>query len=52
MVWNIHKSEPVMCLTGHTGTVNAVSWNPVINGMLVSASDDLTIRVWSSQKSS
>uniref|UniRef100_A0A915DBW7 LisH domain-containing protein n=1 Tax=Ditylenchus dipsaci TaxID=166011 RepID=A0A915DBW7_9BILA len=48
VIWNVDKSEPVRYLKGHTGTVNAVCWNPTQHGMLASGSDDGTIRIWAS----
>lgn len=30
----------------HTQDVNSVSWNPVTAGLLLSSSDDGTIKVW------
>ena len=33
-------------LSGHNRTVNCVTWNPVYPRVLVSASDDGTVRVW------
>lgn len=35
-----------MTLSGHVRTVNCVTWNPVHHGMLVSVSDDATVRIW------
>lgn len=45
-VWHREREEPVAVLRGHTGVVNAVSWNPADPSMLVSCSDDGTVRVW------
>lgn len=45
-IWS-HKSDRLIAkLSGHTGKVNAVAWNPVYPQLLVSCSDDSTIRVW------
>ncbi|CAG0912843.1 unnamed protein product [Notodromas monacha] len=45
-VWHVKRSEPLVVLCGHLRTVNCVSWNPVFPEMLVSASDDCTVKVW------
>ncbi|RDX91282.1 WD repeat-containing protein 26 [Mucuna pruriens] len=45
-IWNCRNSRPIEVLSGHSMTVNCVSWNPKIPHMLASASDDYTIRIW------
>ncbi|XP_076063985.1 WD repeat-containing protein 26-like isoform X2 [Oratosquilla oratoria] len=45
-VWHIRRELPIATLTGHTRTVNCVTWNPKIPSMLASVSDDATIRIW------
>ncbi|KAM3602282.1 uncharacterized protein V6R79_001464 [Siganus canaliculatus] len=45
-IWHRRGELPIAELTGHTRTVNCVSWNPAIPGLLASASDDGTVRVW------
>ncbi|KAK7284186.1 hypothetical protein RJT34_18927 [Clitoria ternatea] len=45
-IWNRRNSRPIEVLSGHSMTVNCVSWNPKIPQMLASASDDYTIRIW------
>ncbi|KAK7396481.1 hypothetical protein VNO78_17520 [Psophocarpus tetragonolobus] len=45
-IWNCRNSRPIEVLSGHSMTVNCVSWNPKIPQMLASASDDYTIRIW------
>ena len=39
-VWNHRRETPVIVLQGHNRTVNCVTWNPVHQTMLASASDD------------
>jgi len=45
-IWHVRREEPLATLTGHTRTVNCVSWNPVFHDMLASCSDDGTVRIW------
>lgn len=45
-VWHIKKELPIATLTGHSRTVNCVSWNPVYHQMMASVSDDFTVRIW------
>ncbi|XP_047002350.1 WD repeat-containing protein 26 isoform X2 [Schistocerca americana] len=45
-VWHIKRELPIATLTGHTRTVNCVTWNPVYHQMLASVSDDCTVRIW------
>ncbi|GMN50408.1 hypothetical protein TIFTF001_019563 [Ficus carica] len=45
-IWNRQNRSPIEVLSGHSMTVNCVSWNPRRPRMLASASDDQTIRIW------
>ena len=49
-VWHKKREYPIAILDGHTKTVNCVSWNPVRHNMIASASDDMTIRIWSTRE--
>ena len=42
----IYFCDFLAVLSGHSRTVNCVTWNPVYPRVLVSASDDGTVRVW------
>ncbi|XP_062508287.1 F-box/WD repeat-containing protein 5-like [Corticium candelabrum] len=48
-VWDRRSGAKLATLCGHTNVVNAVAFNPRNEGMLVSASDDFTLRVWHSR---
>jgi len=45
-IYHVDRTDPIQELTGHSRTVSCVSWNPVYHQVLVSASDDHTVRVW------
>jgi WD40 repeat protein len=45
-IWHRRQETPVLVLTGHTRTVNAVSWNPTCPSMLASVSDDCYVKIW------
>jgi WD40 repeat protein len=45
-IWHKNKEHPVHVLEGHTKAITCVSWNPVVPGLIASASDDCTVRIW------
>ncbi|PZC77341.1 hypothetical protein B5X24_HaOG203500 [Helicoverpa armigera] len=45
-IWHINGEEPIAVVSGHTRCVNCVAWNPAHPDVLVSASDDYSLRLW------
>lgn len=45
-LWRRDHCEQIATLTGHTGCVNDVCWVPHASRLLISVSDDRTIRFW------
>ena len=45
-IYHLLRENPIAELTGHSRTVNCVTWNPVYPKVIVSGSDDSTLRVW------
>uniref|UniRef100_A0A4W4HR34 WD repeat-containing protein 26 n=1 Tax=Electrophorus electricus TaxID=8005 RepID=A0A4W4HR34_ELEEL len=45
-IWHKRSELPIAELTGHTRTVNCVTWNPCVPSIMASASDDGTVRIW------
>ncbi|KAK9469867.1 WD40-repeat-containing domain protein [Lipomyces arxii] len=48
-VWRKDDASLIEILSGHTQSVNSVAWNPKDKHMFASASDDSTIRIWTSE---
>ena len=46
-IWEVGGSaDPILKLTGHSQEVNSVDWCDLDGPLLVSSSDDLTVRLW------
>ena len=45
-IYHWQRESPIAELTGHLRSVNCVTWNPAYPKVVVSASDDSTLRVW------
>lgn len=46
-LWHRRQERPIMIFSGHARTVNCVSWHPTCPLLFASASDDATVRIWS-----
>ena len=46
-LWHRRRERPIMIFPGHTRTVNCVAWHPTLPLLFASASDDATVRIWS-----
>ncbi|KAG0096084.1 hypothetical protein BGZ93_005017 [Podila epicladia] len=51
-IWHRDNGNLVQTLEGHTRPVTCVAWSPIHPTMLVSASDDNTIRIWGTSEDS
>lgn len=49
-IWHRNREKPIAIFSGHSRTVNCVSWNPKYPQLLASASDDATVRIWAPQR--
>ena len=48
-IWHRAKGDLLALLPGHSSVVNAVAWSAAQPGLLASASDDRTVRLWASE---
>jgi WD40 repeat protein len=48
-IWNKNTEVLVNKLPGHTSIVNCIAWSPTDPSLLVSGSDDYTVKVWDSK---
>ena len=49
-IWNRYNRTLLRTLVGHTATVNCIAWSPTNPEILVSGSDDYTVKVWSTKE--
>ena len=47
-LWHWPSGKYLQAMHGHDAAVNCVAWSPTDNHLLVSVSDDRTVRVWTS----
>lgn len=47
-LWHWRTGKFLLAMNGHDAAVNCVAWSPKDNHLLVSVSDDRTVRVWTS----
>mmetsp|Transcript_14852 Transcript_14852/g.38086 ORF Transcript_14852/g.38086 Transcript_14852/m.38086 type:complete len:578 (-) Transcript_14852:156-1889(-) len=48
-LWHRQNATLLETLRGHSRSVNCVAWHPLDPGVLASASDDQTIRIWGTE---
>jgi len=45
-VWSLRHRRLVSVLRGHSDVVSAVGWNPCVDGLVATASDDFSVKLW------